>query len=359
VVVGEPRLTKNFPVEFACRDVLVISLAAIAKSLEDSADNASQDAGSEMIGPSLPPHLRKQIDEDVEKHSEDTPSSNPDAPAPKPSSAGPQLPPHLLAAREAKRKRKLEETETPESQPSPPQKRKPSPVSGSSMSGPTMPGHTMPSTLDDSDSDTEVGPSMSAMMTPGESAEYTRNQAIQRLSRTSPQTTSSQTKEAGKLQRDSWMLAPPTRSDWLNTLDASKLKARTFNQSKSGLVQSGQADHTEWTETPAERAQRIEDQVLGRTRKPAVDPEEERRREEEEGRDRKIKELVKKSRGPSLMEKHVAGRKDGVGEVDDPSKRAFDYQKDIAGGTLGFKERSAMISRAKDLESKYSGGKYL
>jgi len=335
--------------------MLVISLAAIAKScLEDSVDNASQDTGSEMIGPSLPSHLRKQIDDDVENHSEDTPSSKPAAPAPKPSSAGPQLPPHLLAAREAKRKRKLEETETPESQPSPPQKRKPSPVAG-----PSMPGPTMPSTLDDSDSDTEVGPSVAVMMTPGESAEYTRKQAIQRLSRTSPQTPSSQTKEAGKPQRDSWMLAPPTRSDWLNTLDASKLKARTFNQSKSGLVQSGQADHTEWTETPSERAQRIEDQVLGRTRKPAVDPEDERRREEEEGRDRKIKEMVKKSRGPSLMEKHVAGRKDGVGEVDDPSKRAFDYQKDIAGGTLGIKERSAMISRAKDLESKYSGGKYL
>ena len=153
------------------------------------------------------------------------------------------------------------------------------------------------------------------------------------------------------------MLAPPTRADWLNTLDASKLKARTFNQSKSGHIQSGQADHSEWTETPAERAQRIEDEVLGRKRQPIVDPEEERRREEEEERDRRIKEHVRQTRGPSLMDKHVANKKDG--DADDPSKRAFDYQKDIAGGSVGFKERSAMMSRAKDLESKYSGGKYL
>lgn len=90
---------------------------------------------------------------------------------------------------------------------------------------------------------------------------------------------------------------------------------------------------------------------------PVVDPEEERRREQEEERDRRIKELVKQTRGPSLMEKHVSLKKDS--DEDDPSKRGFDYQKDIAGGTVGFKERSAMMSRAKDLESKYSGGKYL
>lgn len=97
--------------------------------------------------------------------------------------------------------------------------------------------------------------------------------------------------------------------------------------------------------------------MLGRKRQPVVDPEEERRREEEEERDRRIKEHVKQTRGPSLMDNHVASKKDG--DEDDPSKRGFDYQKDIAGGSVGFKERSAMMSRAKDLESKYSGGKYL
>lgn len=329
------------------------SLAAI----EDSAYNALHEKALEMIGPSLPPHLRKQIDDDAQNNSEESRPSSEASPTPKSSATGPQLPPHLLAAREAKRKRKLEETESPITQPSPPQKRKPSPVPG-----PSLPGPSLPSAQVDSDSDEEVGPSMAVMMTPAESAEYTRTQAVQRLSRTSPQPSSS-TQETGepRLQRDSWMLAPPTRSDWLNTLDASKLKARTFNQSKSGSVQPGQADHSEWIETPVERAQRIEDQVLGRKRpKPEADPDEERKREEEEERDRKIKEMVKQTRGPSLMEKHVQSRKDAQGgDVDDPSKRGFDYQKDIAGGTVGIKERSAMINRAKDLESKYSGGKYL
>jgi hypothetical protein len=79
---------------------------------------------------------------------------------------------------------------------------------------------------------------------------------------------------------------------------------------------------------------------------------------EEVERERRIKEYNVQTRGPSLMEKHTAKKKD-VGDVDDPSKRAFDYQKDIAEGTMGFKERSAMIGRAKDLDSKYSRGNYL
>jgi hypothetical protein len=75
-------------------------------------------------------------------------------------------------------------------------------------------------------------------------------------------------------------------------------------------------------------------------------------------RERRIKEYNAQTRGPSLMEKYAALKKD-EGDMDDPSKRAFDYQKDIAGGVMGFKERNAMIGRAKDLDSKYSRGNYL
>jgi hypothetical protein len=156
------------------------------------------------------------------------------------------------------------------------------------------------------------------------------------------------------------MLAPPTRADWLGSLDASKLKSRTFNQSKSGTNVSGKAvDHSIWTETPLERATRVEQEVLGK-KKPvtATEVDDERTRIEALERDRRIKEYNARTRGPSLMEKYASSGKD-VGD-DDPSKRAFDYEKDIAGGrTLGFKERDAMIGRAKNLDSKYSGGKYL
>ena len=155
------------------------------------------------------------------------------------------------------------------------------------------------------------------------------------------------------------MLAPPTRADWIGTLDASKIKGRTFNQSKSNNTAKS-ADHSLWTETPLERAQRLENEALGRRTKPSKEEvlEDEGPTPEEVERERRIKEYNAQTRGPSLMEKHTAKKKD-VGDIDDPSKRAFDYQKDIAEGTMGFKERSAMIGRAKDLDSKYSRGNYL
>ena len=299
-----------------------------------------------MIGPTLPPHLQKN----TEKPNRDESLENTDRPSTKQAVTGPQLPPHLLAAREAKRKRKRE-TELNESSndSSPPPKR---------ATEPPRPSPPPPPTRSESDSDDEVGPSVAIMMTPEESAEYTRKQAIERLSRSSPDPANSKTSSEPKLQRDSWMLAPPTRADWLGSLDASKLKSRTFNQSKSGTNTSGKPiDSTIWTESPLERAQRLEDEALGRkSAKPAA-VEDAGKKVEDVERNRRIKEFNKQTRGPSLMEQYSATRKV---EDDDPSKRTFDYQKDIAGGrTLGFKERNAMIDRAKDLDSKYSGGSYL
>lgn len=300
-----------------------------------------------MIGPTLPPHLQKKR----EKPNTDEALENTNTPSTKPAVTGPQLPPHLLAAREAKRKRKREEelNESLNETTSPPPKR---------VTEPPKPHPSPPTVHSDSGSDDEVGPSVAIMMTPQESAEYARKKAIERLSRTSLDPANSRTSSEPKLQRDSWMLAPPTRADWLGSLDASKLKSRTFNQSKSGTNTSAKPiDSTIWTESPLERAQRLEDEALGRKPAKPAAVEEVGKKVEDLERDRRIKEFNKQTRGPSLMEQHSTTRKV---EDDDPSKRAFDYQKDIAGGrTLGFKERNSMINRAKDLDSKYSGGSYL
>jgi len=145
-----------------------------------------------------------------------------------------------------------------------------------------------------------------------------------------------------------------------------KLKARTFQQSKSGTNLQGKGvDHTIWTETPLERAQRLEDEALGRkrTKKSRVEEEEQSEEKLAEARDRerRIKEYNAQTRGPSLMEKYSQTKKAAVVEdEEDPNKRGFDWKKDMAGGgTLGFKERTAMINKAKNLDSKYSGGNYL
>lgn len=306
-----------------------------------------------MIGPTLPPHIQRPKDEE-EDNGEiplDDSSSDDEGPSVGPAVAGPQLPPR---SPENERKRKRDQNDEPEAL---------GPSSPKGSIGPSI-GPSLPSATsatppaEDSDSDDEIGPSISAMMTPAEAAEYDRQQAIERLSR-GPQSSTADTSKRPepKLQRDSWMLAPTSRQDWMNTLDASKFKARTFNQSKSGMNQ-GNADHTSWTETPQERAQRIEDEAAGRRPKPSeLKEEDEIEREQRKERDRRIKEYNERTRGPSLMERHTAVKNT---EEDDPSKRAFDWQKDIAGGkTLGFKERNKMIERAKNLDSKYSGGHYL
>src|SRR5271170_5808224 len=289
-----------------------------------------QPTSQEMIGPSLPPHLQKKPQKSSSDDSEDRTKSTTPSPPPQKAVTGPQLPPHLLATQESTLKRKRDDSPSsstdetsPVYGPAPPTKH--SSFTKHSLSKRPSP----PPPPADSDSDSDIGPSLSSMMTPAESEEYDRQQAIKRLSHPSPPPTTAQP----KLQRDAWMLAPPSSSDWMHGSSAAKLKARTFQQSKSGTVGQGKAvDHTVWTETPLERAQRLEDEALGRKSKKTVEgvggaegekEDEEERRE----RDRRIKEYNAQTRGPSLMEKYGKTKKVDEGE-EDASKRGFDWQKD-------------------------------
>ena len=309
-----------------------------------------------MIGPSLPPHLQNRKRETPSDTPEQSSPSSERSPPPKPVVTGPQLPPHLLAARQAKRKREEDDSEhkTESVGPSLPTKRV----------HPAEPSRTTtPPPLESESDDEGVGPSVSVMMTAEEAAEHARQQAIERLSRATPDHSTKQDAEP-KIQRDSWMLAPPTREDWLGRLDASKLKARTFNQSKSGTNVPGKpVDHAAWTESPADKARRLEDEAMGRrttkhvTESQESEMDEKKRKVEVEEREKRIREYNVQKRGPSLMERHTASKK--IEDEDDPTKRPFDYQKDIVRGTTGFKERQAMMNKAKDLNSKYSGGSYL
>jgi hypothetical protein len=69
------------------------------------------------------------------------------------------------------------------------------------------------------------------------------------------------------LQRDAWMLVPPSSSSALSSLaDPTKLKARQFNRS-SAAGSARDAPSNLWTETPAERQKRIADEVAGKKRR--------------------------------------------------------------------------------------------
>lgn len=71
--------------------------------------------------------------------------------------------------------------------------------------------------------------------------------------------------------------------------------------------------------------------------------------------DSKVQE---KTRGPSLMDRHHKSK--GIEAEDDPSKRAFDREKDMSSGMrVGHTQRKEMLNKASGFSSKFSGGSYL
>ena len=125
-----------------------------------------------------------------------------------------------------------------------------------------------------------------------------------------------------------------------------------------------------WLETPEQKRQRLEDEVLGRKKPAQLGPSEDYKSErwrvevekDAKATETRIRELNERNnRGRSLMEEH----KKGAGTVgrekdDDPSQRAFDREKDIGLGVkIGSKARGEMLGRAKDFGERFAGGRYL
>lgn len=74
---------------------------------------------------------------------------------------------------------------------------------------------------------------------------------------------------------------------------------------------------------------------------------------------RRIREYNEKNRSASLYSEHnkTAGPKE---KEDDPSRRAFDREKDIGGGVkIGHAQKKELLTRAADFGSRFAGGKYL
>ncbi|KAL8922037.1 MAG: hypothetical protein Q9172_003753, partial [Xanthocarpia lactea] len=173
--------------------------------------------------------------------------------------------------------------------------------------------------------------------------------------------------------REEWMLVPPSNSDWSSRIDPTKLRNRKFATGKgakapaSSKGAAGGGIDTIWTETPEQKRQRLQDEMMG-VKKPAqlIDGGEEaegRRTKEDEAErkatERRIREFNERNRGVgSLYEEHKKGvqkEKD-----DDPSKRAFDKEKDMGGGMkIGHAKRKEMVGKAADFGSRFAGGKYL
>ena len=88
-----------------------------------------------------------------------------------------------------------------------------------------------------------------------------------------------------------------------------------------------------------------------------------RKQREEEERNRRIAASVEANRGKSLMHEQGAKRKrQGADkeEEDDPSKRAFDREKDMAlGGKIGSAQRKVLLTKAADFGGRFSKGSFL
>ncbi|KAK1757366.1 GPALPP motifs-containing protein 1 [Echria macrotheca] len=288
------------------------------------------------IGPTLPPSLSTNQDE-IPLNDESSDSDT--GPAP-PSKIGPAAPPTT--------KRILG--------PAPP----PAPLS----ERPTQD----PDPDSDTDSDSDWGPAL-----PSAANRPSSGPALPTPSALLPP------EEPAVPKRDDWMLAPPTSSGY-RAPDPTKLKSRKFASGRSAADKpsgGGGGVSSIWTETPEEKARRIANAVLGRedpsasapssstagsTKKPSSST----RRADED----KIRAFTEQTRGRSLVEEHQAARdagrdragvlKPGEEEEDDPSKRAFDWEKDMkVGGQISNSQKRQLLNRAANFGGRFQKGSFL
>ncbi|MCJ1249042.1 hypothetical protein MMC30_006264 [Trapelia coarctata] len=279
------------------------------------------------------------------------------------SGVGPELPPHPVG----KRKRPVDEEGDQAASDRRVSRSRSSSSDGAQkrprIIGPSLP----PSALDElptskanpdseSDSDDDFGPAP-----PPAAGQYNAEAEVMRSEAAAVE---EQAREAAKKpKREEWMLVPPKQDDWSSRVDPTKLKNRKFNTGKGakGPAQKGGADSTLWTETPEEKRKRLEDEVMG-VKKPAhldqASPASARSSAEAKETEKRIREYNKRHRNSSLYAEHKKATPKE--EEDDPSKRAFDKEKDIRGGMkIDHAKKKELLSRAADFGSRFAKGSYL
>jgi len=158
------------------------------------------------------------------------------------------------------------------------------------------------------------------------------------------------------------MLAPPTASGY-SERDPTKMRNRKF-ASKPASSSGPSTVSTIWTETPEEKLKRLQDSVLGRADKNTDTAPKLGKSQEEGERKRRIATNIESQRGKSLYAEHQ-GRREKEGkrveeEEDDPSKRGFDREKDMAlGGKIGTAQRRELMNKAADFGGRFSKGSFL
>ncbi|KAK1809703.1 hypothetical protein LTR12_015926 [Friedmanniomyces endolithicus] len=273
------------------------------------------------------------------------------------SAIGPDLPPHLLA----KRKRQQDDSSKDEPTTASGAKRIESPGDGEKrrkVIGPAMP----PAPLDErpgepvqkavqpeSDDDDDFGPAL-----PSTAAASTASADNTAQTRSIPPSPAPE-----KLRRDDWMTMPPKQDDLAARMDPTKQRARGFNTGEGAKAPNVADDSSSaWNETPEQRQKRLRDEMMGVSKDSLPGPPKVAKSGRDERVDAQAREQIESSRGPSLMDKHK--KTTGPEAEDDPSKRAFDREKDMSTGMrIGHAQRKDLLEKAAGFSSKFSGGSYL
>ena len=277
-------------------------------------------------------------------------------------SIGPQLSPHLVGKRkrdDAGGEEGSSRSPSPESAtkqkrtigPLPP----PAPLierpSESPNVSPRVESEPVPANGDSSSDDDDFGP---ALPTAKDQASLT-SQVSSKAAAPTPTPSES-------TQRDAWMIVPPTSGDWTSRVDPTKLKARAFKTGKSASAPKDNSRSDTWNETPQEKQARLKREMMGiKDPKSTTDSTAQTPTVQETQDDRDTRKRIKEynaARGPSLYDAHQKGHQ--VEKEDDPSARAFDREKDIAGGLqMNATQRRDMMKKAGDFSTRFSSAKYL
>ncbi|KAI5815497.1 hypothetical protein BZA77DRAFT_265655 [Pyronema omphalodes] len=280
--------------------------------------------------------------------------------------AGPMMPEHLLAKRKREEEEEelsaavaakapaTEEKKTRISGPAPP----PAPLDERPPGSPPRASVDSDDDADTSSDDDDFGP---APPKPNKSEAEEEAAAQARLARFAATTAPTSSATDSKPKRDEWMIVPPKSEDWASKVDPTKIKNRKFQTGKGAKApQRGGGENTLWTETPEQKRQRLEDEVMGRkglaTQGQETGSTNIREEKEKQETARRIREYNDKNRSKSLYEEHKSRARI---EEDDPSKRAFDREKDIGGRKINHSQKKEMLNRAADFGSRFSSGNFL
>ncbi|PLW51057.1 hypothetical protein PCASD_02401 [Puccinia coronata f. sp. avenae] len=191
-------------------------------------------------------------------------------------------------------------------------------------------------------------------------------------------------RESKVLKRDEWMLLPPKEFDLKTAIDPTKIKARGFKQTSKPHASSTEGSRTTassslWTETPAERSQRLADEAIGKRRRAEEvakggtgDDDDDLEASKRKKRDHLMRQQVdqhnKSLRHASLLDLHKTANTNvsnsktrSEKETDKKQKVVWDHDAmmGVNSKLLSDNQKANMINDAKGLGGRFGGGSFL